>query len=347
MSYRYEVMTVGTNGSYSKPTAVQTSTLDDGINFRGAPTAKAWDGSLNTNQVMNRTVLTWDGMLEGRIVEMDVVGNDPNSTFFVRDAKGDRLPVYLTTSNVWTTDVKISTYLKSSEGRRKVSFIMPNGARDIQFNATNTYVSEISIGDANVIDPVSKVMVSPETKAIGLSWDAVVGAKKYVILENGEYVGESVGTSYLQSSLFSNMSYRYEVMTVGTNGSYSKPTVVQTSTLDDGINFRGAPTAKAWDGISTSRETLTGATITWDGMIQGRTVSLHFYDYAGNAAFSVKDANGNDLTTYVSTVNLSTKNIQINSMARAGRLSFVMPENAKSIKFTGGYTYVYELSVTN
>ena len=347
MKYLFEVKSVGTNGSYSKGITIETATLDDGVNFRGMPTAKAWDDITSTTENIRGSSVSWSGDLQGRIVDIDIVDYTSTSEFSVTDKDGNDLSVYLTSSNVKTKVVKVSWYLTNVNGRKKISFIMPEGAKTIKFQNANIYVSEISMGDENIIAAVNQVTVSPEAKAIGLSWDAVVGAKKYVILENGLYVGESVGTSYLQKSLFSNMSYRYEVMTVGTNGSYSKPTAIQTSTLDDGVNFRGAPTAKAWDGISSSRETLTGATITWDGMIQGRTVSLHLYDYAGNAEFSVKDASGNDLTTYVSSANISTKIIPLNSMTKFGRISFVMPENAKSIKFKGGYTHVYEISVNN
>ena len=324
-------------GNWSQWTELSYATCKD-ICFKGLPTEKAWDGNLNTSESAENRTITWTGKLEGRIVTFDLAAVEESSSFFVKDKDGKNLKVLVTTSKFIGEQISGYQNQRTVNTRKIISFIVPKTAKSI---VVQRYIglNEVKVGSETFLRSPQNLTSTSTSKSILLQWDVIPNATKYLILSGGKVVGEASNTSFSHKSLYSNMEYSYSIIAMDDFGGVSQESVLTTSTLDDGINFRGFTSGVGWDGDLKTAAPAVDSALSWESNLENRRITFAVDYYYETASFTVQDASGNVLTTLNARGNKYTK--QFNALSQSYTepsssdrfFSFVVPKNAAKVVF--------------
>lgn len=214
--------------------------------------------------------------------------------------------------------------------------------------ATTTIPLYNSVSDSvSVTMPITPAVptglaASVTDAGVVLTWNAVVGAIRYVIFRNGTEIETATGRTYTDEDVDPSTTYRYSVASSNAAGDSEETSAIAVTTRGDGSQREAVWTREFnradgnFDGVVTFQEYLVAFpnTLPWvvmnhrfnstdDDVSGDLTVDEYIAHFAGKTVkrpskaqtFFIADLDGDDLLDvdeYSLTLNRGTKTVQLN-----------------------------------
>ncbi|MEM9521893.1 MAG: discoidin domain-containing protein [Actinomycetota bacterium] len=254
-TYQYEVRAQAPDDSFSPPSPVQSIRVfrDSDLPPFGIP----GNPQVTTNGV-DRVDLSWDG-----------VANAKGYVVYRDDAFLQFVPF---TDTAWSDTSVV-------QGER-YEYQLAAQAPDNSYS-DRTAILPITVGDDDEEPPEFGTPANARVSSNGVDtvtaeWDAVAGAKGYVIHRDFVFVKFVTGTSWDDTSVVEGETYRYQIRAQAPDNSYSDPTPILPITVgeDDGgggeLPAFGTPA-----NVTLSTNGVDEVTITWEQVQDAKGYVIH------------------------------------------------------------------------
>lgn len=186
-------------------------------------TYKVTDGNLNTQEAISRlgsTNITYTWAQPVNLTSFKVEMNTVQTTklqLISTDKNGNQIRK--------VEFVESGTYTFVSKDTIKINLALGNTGQNQEY-----YIKEFDVfGSKQLARPLS-LNVSPDTKKLRITWDAVAGAVAYRVYADGARIAEVTGTSYDYTGLTPDQQYSIRVSAVHSGNEESEQTNPVTAT---------------------------------------------------------------------------------------------------------------------
>lgn len=264
--------------------------------------------------------------------------SDSTSTFQILDENQEVLSFFDLVTNNYTKSLTVGGY-----GYKGTVYIaLPNNAKYIKYSGNGGSVCEVGIlnnSSENIITNISNKTIFQSNN---ITWDVVPNSKGYFLYYDNEFCGFTTGNSFGITYDKSKKNQEFTIVPVSNNN---------TINLTYKINLEKVP--EILEGTKTlfDNNINTGVSNSEIQLLQdltGKTIKMkNGYRYSDSTvSISILDENNQPLPFIECVSNKVTTNLSVGGYGYKGDVYFVIPPNAKKIKFTG-VGEVREVSVLN
>lgn len=353
--YHYDIQVINPVGNRSPKAQFDFRTKTDQVMWRGFADATPFDPNLDTFTRINggnvSEFVTWIGDMSNKIVTVKAAST--SGSFYMVNESGTRVPFIDA-----TTDISMNSWSFKTLATR--SFIVPEGVTKLEFRSNSTGYSSANATvygvsyerDNSGRLPIENLKATPNSNNIVLTWDNPnSGSSKFAIYRDGVFVGYANENQYTDKGLYTLTKYHYDVQVINPVGNRSTKVSLESTTISDGIDFRGLPDALAFDEDWNTYSRVNGSNIsgfvTWSGDLTGKTITVKASSTSGN--FYMIDSTGTRVPFADAVTGVPLNNWSFKSAATR---SFVIPEGVTKLEFrsgstgsSGNHVTIYEVSV--
>lgn len=288
-------------------------------------------------------VFEWQGDMANRVFKVRYLYNTnftPKSFNFL-DKDGKTIPFINA-----KTDARYETFNAIYDSPvYTMEFVVPRGATQFKIQPAG---GDIRLYEANFVSdlslpyPVENVTSETTKESMTLKWNPPTNAhnfSKVAIYDGDTFLGYSTTGTFTVNSLYSDKEYMYSIEPISVVGNRGPRVEHINKTVRPEIVFRGLDNAKAFDSLSTTSVPVkVGDTISWEGNLDNRQVNFTYgsveVENINYIAFSFFDDEGNVLSSRRANNNELSDTQKLSAGRGSLKMSFIVPEGAKSLRFT-------------